>query len=304
MMSRALPAPLKPGACIGVLSPSGPLRPPAFDKGCAWLRERGFRVKIADHAFDRRGYLAGMDGDRAEDFTAMFLDPEVDAVWCSRGGYGSVRIIDRVDWEAVASHPKQFIGYSDITSLHLALAKHAGIVTYYGPVVETFSGEFCTEAEQNLWAVLQGEPDPPFHLPQNAVSALVPGTARGRLEGGCISILAAALGTPEAPNFSGAIVLLEDIGEPNYRTDRYLAQLVRSGSLDDCAGIVVGTVTHAERCTGKVPSLTLHEIWRDWLCPLKRPVMLGFPFGHEPNPLTLPLGLPAEMDAARGLTLI
>lgn len=300
---------------IGVVAPSSGIPPNRLEKGIAEIERRGYKVVLGDHLYDRYGYLAGMDAARGADLTAMFARKDIDAVFCGRGGYGAARTLDHVDWDAVAANPKPFVGYSDITTLHLAMEQRTGMVTFYGPVVVTHGLDLIEAAASVFWDLLE-EPAPLGSYPStitdttaslgaNQPYTLVSGKATGRLAGGCISILAAAVGAPEQPDFESRIVLLEDIGDPVYRTDRQLVQLLRAGLLQKAAGFVIGTVTAWEKQERETPIITIDHLWRDLIEPLGKPTIVNFPFGHEPNPMTMPLGCMAELDADAGtLTVI
>ena len=291
---------------IGVVAPSSGIRNDRVERGIAVLEEKGFRVAVGDHVFDRHGYLAGIDSARAADFTAMFARKDVDAVFCARGGYGAVRVLPLIDWSAVSANPKPFVGYSDITTLHLALERRARLVTVHGPMVASLGGGLSEASATCLWNILtSSEPMGKVHSGDARIATQTPGKATGRLAGGCLALLAAAVGTPDEPDFRDRIVLLEDVDEAVYRVDRYLAQLLGAGILQQAAGFVIGTVTDWEKQEKDPPEIDLEQVWRDHLGPLGKPAISGFPVGHEPNPLTLPLGCLAEVDADAGtLTLL
>jgi len=290
---------------IGVIAPSGPLRDPRLPEGIAALERRGYRVAVGDHLYDKYGYLAGTDASRAADFTAMFARRDVDAVFCARGGYGANRMLDYVDWKTVAANPKVFVGFSDVTTLHLAIERRVGLVTFHGPMVVTHGGGLSEAATDCFWrAIERAEPLGRYNTCDAPIRALVGGRVRGRLAGGCLSLLAAAVGTPETPDFRGRIVLIEDINDPAYRVDRLLVQLRRAGLLEQAAGFVIGTVTGWDKQEKETPAIPLDTVWQDLIAPLGRPTIVGFPFGHQPNPLTLPLGCLAELDADAGALTI
>lgn len=300
------PPRLASGMTIGVVAPSSPLRDPRLAEGIRRLEVAGYNVVEGAHLHDGHAYLAGPDAARANDLTAMFANPAVDAVFCARGGYGACRMVDLVDWEVVRAHPKVFVGYSDITTLHLAFERRARLATFHGPMVVTLGGDLSTDASDCFWRAVGGaEPLgalPPAGAPMHT---LVGGTARGRLAGGCLALLGAAVGTCDAPDFAGRLVLIEDVGEALYRVDRLLVQLLRAGAFHDAAGFVIGNATGWDRDTQSPPAMRIEDLWRDLIVPLGKPAIHGFPFGHEPNPLTLPLGCMAELDAdARTLTVL
>lgn len=298
MTGPARPPHLEPGMTIGIVAPSSGIRDARLDAGIAYLQARGYIVRLGDHLFDQFGYLAGTDAARGADFTRMFADPNVHAALCGRGGYGAVRMLDHVDWSAVAANPKPFIGYSDITTLHRAIERRANVVTFHGPVLTTLGGGLSLVAEHCFWSLLERPVAfGVYEASSPSLRTLVGGQTEGRLAGGCLSLLAAAVGTPDEPDFTGRIALIEDVGEHAYRIDRMLMQLLRAGHLQCAAGFVIGTVTGWENDESGSPAISLDAIWRDYILPLGKPAVLGFPFGHEPNPLTLPLGCLARLDA-------
>jgi muramoyltetrapeptide carboxypeptidase len=293
-----------PGATIGVIAPSSAIRDERLAKGIARIEARGYRVCAADHLYTRHGYHAATDAMRAADLMAMFQDREIDAIICARGGYGAWRILPFLDFEVIAANPKLFVGYSDITTLHLALDKHAQLATVHGPVVTTLGGQMSDESEEIFWRILESD-EPLGDYPSAGIRTLTGGKAAGRLTGGCLSLLAASCGTPEQPDFQGRIVVIEDVNENVPHVDRHLSQLLRSGAFEGAAGIVLGTVTDWDKDLKSPATISLDDIWKDRLLPLGMPLIVDFPFGHVENPLTLPLGCMAELDAgARRLTML
>lgn len=290
------PRPLRPGATFGVVSPSSPVPREDLERGIAWLEGQGYRAKRFPHVLDADRHLAGRDEDRAADLRAAFGDPEVDAVWCSRGGYGASRLIGLLDFAELAATGKPFIGYSDITVLHLALNRE-GLATLHGPVGVTFSKARAEWVASSFLAAVQGDPQPPAAAPRG--ETLVPGRSEGVVVGGCLRLLADAIGTRYAPDFAGGIVLIEDIGEAPHRVDGTLTQLLNTGLLARASGIVVGEFTDSD-----APDDSTRPRWRDTvaerLAPLGVPTIVGYPFGHQHDALTLTLGLRAALDADAG----
>ncbi|WP_426367110.1 S66 peptidase family protein [Streptomyces sp. E-08] len=286
---------LRPGARVAVVAPSGPVPEERLAAGLAILRGWGLEPVVAPHVLDTHpalGYLAGGDRERARDLTEAWCDPSVSAVLCARGGFGAQRMVDLVDWAAIrAAGPKAFVGYSDVTALHEAFAVRAGFATLHGPMVAaaTFLSDPVTQ--ESLRATLF-EPGAVLTLGPETARTLVPGRARGVTLGGCVSLLAADLGTPQGrPSARGGLLLLEDVGEEPYRLDRILTQLLRSGWLDGVAGIGLGSW---EECG---PYEGVRAVLADRLGGLGVPVVEEMGFGHSPTALTLPLGLPAALDA-------
>jgi len=285
---------------IGIASPASAPPDDRLEQGIAILRARGYRVVLAPHARDRRGYLAGSDQDRAADLTGLFARPDVHAVFCSRGGYGACRMVDLVDWHVVRASPKAFVGFSDITTLHLAFERRARLATLHGPMVVTLGGGISAGAADCFWRMLE-RPVPFGEYAAAGARTLVPGIAEGPLAGGCLSLLSAAVGTPDWPDFRGRIVLIEDVGVPTYMVDRCLVQLARAGCLREAAGFVVGAATGWRDQERDPAEITPDDLWQELLAPLGRPAIVGFPFGHEPDPFTLPLGCLARLDAGRAV---
>jgi muramoyltetrapeptide carboxypeptidase len=254
---------------------------------------------VAAHALDRRGHLAGQDADRAADLAAMFAHPEVRAIICARGGAGSIRILPALDFAALARTPKIFIGYSDVTMLHLALNR-AGLITFFGPMVGVdLAREFPPAAERALRLLIEtpragmtiGDPERP-------AAPLMPGHAEGPLAGGTLSLVCDSLGTPWEIDTAGKILFLEDVHEPLYRVDRMLAHLKVAGKLHAAAGFLIGRL-HEENLDGE-PPLTIAEVLADHLMLPGKPAAVGFPVGHIPGTLTLPLGARAALAVGLG----
>lgn len=302
------PVRLSEKATIGVVSPAScPLDEEIFRQGVTYLKERGYGVLESGHVLDRRGYLAGADVDRAMDLNKMFRDPAIDAIICSRGGYGAPRIIDQIDFDAIRANPKIFIGYSDITSLNLAIWQQTGLITFSGAMVAVEMGKGIDPfTEQNFWRMLTAvEPVGLLsNLPENPAKIFRPGQANGRLLGGCLSLINVLLGTAYCPDFASAILFIEDIDEEPYRVDRYLAQLKLAGILDQVAGIVVGQFIDCEPRDPEKPSLTLDEIFQDYFGQLNIPILMNFAYGHGPIKHIMPIGVQARLDTERGGLII
>ncbi len=297
------PARLAPGAHVAVVAPSGPVPEERLAAGLDILRGWDLDPLVMPHVRDRHrefDYLAGTDADRARDLERAWCDPSVAAVFCARGGYGAQRMADHLDWAAMrAAGPKVFLGYSDITALHEAFATRLGLVTLHGPM--TAAADFLknADAQNHLWATLFTPEEVRVITASPRATPLVGGRARGVTLGGCVSLLAAGLGTPEArPGARGGLLFLEDIGEEAYRLDRILTQLLRAGWLDGVAGIALGSW---EQCT---PYDMVRRLFADRLGGLGVPVVEEFGFGHCDGALTIPFGVAGELDADTGtLTL-
>ncbi|WP_405014499.1 LD-carboxypeptidase [Kitasatospora sp. NBC_01539] len=295
--TRTAPPGLRPGDRVAVAAPAGPPDPDLLDRGTALLESWGLHVTVLPHVRDRHlGHLAGRDQDRAADLTAACTDPEVRAVFCARGGYGTQRMVDLVDWDALAAAPPALlIGSSDITALHEAFAVRLGTTTLHAPMPATGALTDNPTSAAHLRTVLF-EPERVTGLPLTGPQ-LVPGAARGPLAGGNASLLAASVGTPTALPADGCLLLLEEVGEEPYRLDRILTQLLRAGVLERAAGVVLGDFTDCG------PPDEVEALLADRLGGLGVPVASGLPAGHGPLQLTVPLGVMAEL-ATGSLTLL
>ena len=294
------PSALPPGGTIGIVNPSSPVEPDLLDAGIAALESRGFRVAVAPHVRDRDGHHAGSPQNRASDFTTFYADPAIDVLWCARGGSSALRLWPHLDWDTLAAlPPKIVIGYSDTTSLLIPLNQRVGVVALHGPLVF----ELGTLAPDILdWQIrLLQDPQPAGTVPGRAAETLVSGTAEGRLCGGCLSLVAATLGTPYQIDTAGKLLLMEDIDEAPHRVERFLVQFAEAGLLSAASGFVVGQSTNADDSR----TLPMRHIWSDLLSRYSKPAVLGFPFGHVPDNYALPLGAQARLDAAaKTLTLL
>ncbi|WP_370415773.1 LD-carboxypeptidase [Streptomyces fradiae] len=296
------PPRLRPGARVAVVAPSGPIPEERLRAGLDILRGWDLDPVVAPHVLDTHptiGHLAGTDADRAHDLTEAWCDPEISAVLCARGGYGAQRMVDLLDWDAMrAAGPKVLVGYSDITALHEAFAARLGLATLHGPMVATEVFLKDARTQESLRATLF-EPESVCPLGLESAGTLVPGRAHGVTLGGCVSLLAADLGTPHARGSArGGLLLLEDVGEEPYRLDRILTQLLRSGWLDGVAGIGLGSWAECE------PYEEVRAVLADRLGGLGVPVVEELGFGHASTALTVPLGIPGVLDADAGtLTL-
>jgi muramoyltetrapeptide carboxypeptidase len=293
-----IPPPLRPGDRIEVVSPSSPILKEKTERATSMLESEGYRVTWGKHVFDRSDYLAGTDADRAADLMAAFQDPEVKAVYCSRGGYGCARLFPHLDLDAMAASGKMFLGFSDITTLHLALNRR-GLVTYHAPMMLSFSRERAEWVTESFLAALRGE-DP---VPEAATkgTCVVPGIAHGEVTGGCLCLLADSLATPDSLDTQGKLVLIEDVDENPHRIDAMLTHLINTGHANQAAGFIVGEMTGTdEREDASIGGRPWRDIVRERLAPLGKPLVIDFPFGHCANMLTLPLGRVATLDASQG----
>jgi muramoyltetrapeptide carboxypeptidase len=303
--------PLKPpavrrGDTIAVVAPAGPVDRERIDRALNRIHERGFRTKTYGDIYRARGYLAGDDNTRAEELMAAFADPETTAVWCARGGYGAARLLERIDFDLIHRHPKVFIGFSDITALHIPIHQRTGLITFHGPNLQDGFGkhdDMPVANEASLWrAVLaeeQSDDLPGYVLDCSGVEecslrTVRPGRATGRLTGGNLAVLAGTIGTPFEIETAGRILFLEDVGERLYRIDRYLTQLWLSGKLQAAAGVLLGSFSYDKQPAE--PAELVAELLNECFSRLDVPVLAGFPAGHTRVNLTLPMGTIVEID--------
>jgi muramoyltetrapeptide carboxypeptidase len=302
LLAKALPA----RGTIGIVSPASPYNTYSdVLRGIAWWEAHGYRVKLAEGALERKDWLAGDPETRARDLMAMFTDSSVDIIQCLRGGYGSAQIIPQLDFQAIAAHPKPFMGFSDITALHTALLRFTGLATFYGPSFTAVGEpEMSDFTAQRMLQVLGGETTGP--LPRNPddpfVRALAPGKASGRLVGGCLSDLLFTMGTPWEFNLDDAIFVFEEVGSSPHGIDRALLQLNQAGKFERVKGVVIGDLTGCEwNDGGGSPwphTKTLEEVLEERLSVLGVPVIYKLPFGHGSHMATVPLGVQATLDAS------
>lgn len=312
-MKLIKPRRLKTGDVVGVVAPASPLpHPDAAARYMAALKQFGFKPRLAPNARRRLGFLAGTDEERAEDLMAMFADADVKAIFCLRGGYGSARLLPLLDFRFIRKHPKIFIGFSDITSLHCAFMSHAGFVSFHGPTLNTSltansAPRFTVDSL--LRTVMQPSASGSICAGTNrdSVTALRSGVATGRLVGGNLSVLCAAMGTPFQPSFKNGILFFEDVDEEPYCFDRMLTQLSNAGVLRQVSGVAVGTNAHCsdpKAAGAREFRQTLIDVLKDRLLPLGVPVVAGLPFGHVRRNATLPMGVTATLDADNGDLII
>lgn len=307
------PKRLREGDLVGLITPSGHVSGDKIDKSVRNIEALGLRVKLGKHLREARGNYAGAVWQRLEDLHAMFADPEVKGIWAATGGSGAISLLPHIDYKLIRKNPKALVGYSDITALHLAIGRKAGLVTFHGPVA---SSSFSEYAVRHLRAVLM-EPQDQYviHMspgnalqvaqrPNFALRTLQHGVREGRLTGGNLSLVAALAGTPYGTEYAKAILFLEDIGEAPYRIDRMLTQLDLSLGFNQAAALMLGIFHKCEATDGE-PSLTLAETIDDQVARLQIPAVYGYSFGHIADQFTLPMGINARLDTqAQTLTLL
>lgn len=307
------PERLQPGDVVGIVAPaSAPPDPKAVDRVLEQVERLGFKPKLGRHVRARLGFLAGTDRERAGDLMAMFADRSVRGIICLRGGYGTARIVNLLDYGVLRRNPKVFAGYSDITMLHCALQTKVGLVTFHSPMLNEGLGAEKFPAFSNgsfLRNVCEAKPSGSICAGGGKTSATIlrRGIAEGRLIGGNLSVLVTTLGTPFQPQFKDRILFLEDIGEKPYRLDRMLTHLLNAGALEQVAGIAVGVNRDCDEPKSskrKEYRQSAADVVKERLASLGVPVVAGLPFGHQPMNATLPIGVRARLDANRGNIII
>ncbi|TES90851.1 MAG: LD-carboxypeptidase [Desulfobacteraceae bacterium] len=285
-----IPPRLMPGDTVGIVAPAGPFDREKFMKGKTVLESMGFQTFFDESIFHKYGFLAGTDIQRADQVNRLFADPDVQAVVCARGGYGSMRILPFLDFETIQKNPKIFIGYSDISALLSVLHDRCGLVTFHGPVVTTLAN-----AAQGTIAAMRTvlTSNTILELKPEKGIVIKPGAALGTVAGGNLTTLCHLVGTPYTPSFNGKILLLEDLGEAPYRIDRMLTQMELAGCFEGLKGLVLGSF---EEC-GQPDEIfrIVQEIFRD----VDIPILSGFEIGHRGINITIPIGLGATLDADR-----
>ena len=311
-MSHVKATIMKPGATIGVPAPASPYTNRSeLLRGVEWWEKRGYRVRLGKGIHERNAYVAGDAETRARDLTEMFADDEVDVVQAFQGGYGAAQTIPLVDWDVVRANPKPFIGYSDITALHVAMLHHADLVTFYGPTLAGVNDKKTKKFNQeNLLRALTSS-EPLGQVPNNPedeyLRPLGAGTATAELVGGCLWLLGQTIGTPWQPDFAGKILFFEDVDAPPWYLDGLLNQMTQAGMLRDVVGVVVGEMVDCDWRETRPEwsqTLSLEDVRETYIEPLGVPALYGLPLGHGDFQATLPLGVQATLDAdARTLTV-
>ena len=300
------PKTLKAGDTVGLITPSSYV----FD---TWRIELaaarleaslGVKCKLGRFVKSRHGYMAGTEKERLEDLHAMFADTSVAGVFCLEGGYGTERLLSGIDYELVRRNPKVLLGYSDITGLHLAITKKAGLVTFHGPVATgSLPAWSLASLKKALFATepigeLTNPPEDDPNWPAFPLHTVSPGKARGAITGGNLTLVSTTMGTPYEIETKGKILFLEDVGEAPYRVDRMLTQLKLAGKLQEAAGVVWGTCPECTPARSNFEvNLSMSDLLDEILGDLGKPVLAGLVFGHTKEKATIPMGVAAELDA-------
>jgi muramoyltetrapeptide carboxypeptidase len=286
------------GDTVGLVAPAGIFEPRYIEIVQQYLTNLGLKAKLGKHILDRYGYLAGKDGDRAQDVNDMFADDSVKAILAMRGGWGCNRILPLLNYPLIRSHAKILMGYSDITSLLLAINARSRIMTFHGPVATSTWTPFMLDYLQRILFNGEAVTLQNTNSPEGKVQTIVPGKAKGKLVGGNLSVLTAMLGSPYLPAWQNRVLFLEDVNEDVYRVDRMLTQLRNAGILSRISGFIFGQCTDCQ--PSKSASFTLMEVLQDHITPLKIPAWYGAMIGHIQDKFILPIGADVEIDADTG----
>lgn len=299
------PESLKCGDTVGLIAPASPTSHEKVERAKETLIEMGFKVKLGKSPYEKYGYLSGSDSIRAADINDMFNDSEVKAVICTRGGYGTPRILKLLDYEMIRNNPKIFLGYSDITALHIAFNQKADLVTFHGPMaVSDMIGDFSNFSRENLFkAIMNKGPIGKIDRPEGeAITSINLGIAEGIIIGGNLSLIVDTIGTPYEIDTKGKLLFIEEVGEEPYNIDRMLNQLRLCGKLEDASGIILGDFNG---CTAKDPEdLNLEQVIEDLIKPAGKPTIYNVQAGHCEPMVTLAFGVKARLDADKGELVI
>jgi len=288
------PKRLKAGDTIGVVAPAGSVDLSELTQGVERLKGMGFRVKLGGSVTKRFRYLAGTDRERAEDLNRMVSDPEVSAIVCARGGYGTARIIPYLNQGVIAQHPKILVGSSDATLLLNYIRQRFEWVTFHGPMVAPNFGKQPSMLTDTWFRKILVEAHGQGPIVVEGVKGLSGGQAQGPMVGGCLTMLCNSLGTPYEIQTDGTLLLIEDIDEAPYRVDRMLTQLKAASKFRNVRGVIFGKMPGCQPPTHS--SYVLEDVIRDLLADQEFPILYGFPTGHGGEQVTLPIGIPLRID--------
>ncbi len=298
------PKKLKKGSLIGVISPaSSPDDLSTIDSGVSYLEKLGYRVELGKNVGQNHGYLAGTDQQRLDDLHYMFRKKDIKAIFCIRGGYGTPRLLDKIDYSLIRRNPKIFVGYSDITALQMSVFKRTGLVTFAGPMVSTdFHNDVSTFSEEMFWRLITsnkkyGSVKQPG---DEKIFELHKGQARGRILGGNLAVFTSLVGTKFFPDLKDKILMLEEIGELPYRIDRLLNQLRLSKAFTQIKGVILGSFIDCNEHDPLKKTLSLGEVISEYLEGTKMPVVYNFKHGHIKNNITVPFGIITKLNTSKG----
>ncbi|MGE8203852.1 S66 peptidase family protein [Heyndrickxia sp. NPDC080065] len=299
-MNRIKGKRLKLGDTIGLTAPSSPAKSEIVPEAIQAVENLGFKVKVGETCYaEYGGYLAGTSELRANEINEMFANPQIDAILCLRGGYGSPQLLQHIDYQNISQHPKLFIGYSDITALHTAILQNSGLATIHGPMAASDLARDCSDYTREflLRVLTTNEPVGKIYNPEGiAIESLVEGVAEGEIVGGNLALVSALMGTPYELDTKGKLLFLEDVGEEPFKVDRMLTQLALAGKLEDAAGIIFGTFTECESINYS-RGFNMIDVFKNIAAPFNKPTIYNVQAGHCDTKMTLPFGVKARLDA-------
>ena len=293
------PKPLQQGDSVAIIAPASPCDKKLIDKCISSLNELGLNVVIGESCISEHGFLSGTDDIRANDINCMFADKNIKGIFALRGGYGCARLLDLLDFKLIKKNPKIFIGYSDITALHIAIKQKSKLITYHGPMISTELIKGLDEYSADYYKKFifgNEKVEELFNPKGNTLEVINNGIASGQLIGGNLSLICSSLGTKYEINTKNKILFLEEVEEVPYKVDRMLTHLKQSGKLKDVNGIILGAFTNCIAPNNK-KSLSLQEVFNEIILPLKKPTISNLVCGHCLPTLTLPLGEKVLLDA-------
>lgn len=291
---------------IGIIAPGFQPDPEKLENGIQYLQNLSFSIVRGESLKAKYGYLAGTDQLRVDDVHQMYSDPEISAIICARGGWGCLRLLDKLDYDLIKKNPKVIIGYSDITTLQLAIWEKTKLPSLSGSMVavemdqkmESFTEKHFWGQINNLESIYQSQFD------TNITQSWNDGQAKGTLLGGCLSMVAHLLGTPYSPDYTNCILFLEDVGEESYRIDRYLAQLKQAGVFSKINGLILGNFIENENTEPKETTFTIEEVLKQYFIDVDFPVTYNFPYGHGDRKFTMPIGADAIIDTKNNRLIV
>ncbi len=298
------PKRLSKGDLIGIISPgSSPEDLGLIDKGVSYLESLGYQIEVGKNVGKARGYLAGEDHERLDDLHYMFEKREVKAIFCVRGGYGSGRLLSKINFNLIRKNPKIFVGYSDLNAIQLSFFQKAKLVTFAGPMLAVdLSGEMNKNAEEQFWRMLTSNKriGKISNSNNEKFYVLNKGRGEGRIMGGNLSIIASLMGTEYMPSFKDSILILEEINEAPYRIDRMFNQLKLAKVFKQTKGIILGRFVDCYESDSTKKTLTLNEVIADYFSGMKIPIIYNVKHGHVKDMITIPLGVRCKINSSRG----
>lgn len=303
-MKIVKPKKLSPGDLIGIVSPaSNPENLELIESNVTYFEKLGYRVKLGKHIFSEDGFYAAKIAERLDDIHTMFKDKDVKAIFCTRGGYGATKLLDKLNYSLIKKNPKILVGFSDLTAVQMTILKKTGLVTFAGPMVAVndFSN-FDKKVEENFWEILtRSKKIGKIQNPKEEnLYSINKGSSEGKLIGGNLSVLISLMGTGYEPNFKDKILLIEEINEPPYKIDRMFNQLRLAKVFNKIKGVIFGRFVDCYENKTSERSLNLNEIIIEYFQGLKIPVVYNLKHGHIARTITLPLGINCKVNSSRG----